>query len=72
MKRFSLQRNEDITGVSGTGKVAEGVLFSNGGAVVQWLSGEHASTVIWPAPNAMESIYAIHGHAGATEIVWED
>lgn len=30
MRRFELHREEDVSGVSGTGVVAEGVAFSDG------------------------------------------
>lgn len=72
MKLFTLVRREDVTGVSGTGVVAEGVLFGDGSAVTRWLSGPYHSTVIWPAPNAFEAINKIHGHDGKTVIEWSE
>lgn len=66
MRTFHLQRDEDVSGVSGTGIVAEGVEFSDGSVVIRW-AGEHRSTVVWPG---IESVEAIHGHGGATRIVW--
>jgi hypothetical protein len=68
VKRFELVRHEDITGVTGTGVVAEGVQWSNGQVTVCW-RGEHSSIVIWPS---MEDAMAIHGYDGATEAVWRD
>ncbi|GAA0695206.1 hypothetical protein GCM10010193_57430 [Kitasatospora atroaurantiaca] len=68
MRRFVLDRAVDVSGVSGTGLVAEGVLFSAGTAVVQWL-GDRPSTVVWPSLEMAESI---HGHGGATTIRWVD
>jgi hypothetical protein len=68
VKRFIIRRHEDVTGLSGTGDVAEGVVFSDGSAAVRW-NGEHRSTVFWERE---ESIVAIHGHVGKTEIVWLD
>jgi hypothetical protein len=68
VKRFELVRHEDITGVTGTGVVAEGVQWSNGQVTVCW-RGEHSSIVVWPS---MEDAMAIHGHDGATEAVWRD
>lgn len=65
MKRIELHRVEDISGVSGTGKVAEGVEFSDGTVVIRWIVGRHRSTVVWPNLAAVE---AIHGHGGATVI----
>jgi len=64
---FELHRDEDKSGISGTGVVAEGVLFSDGPVALRWIIGEHRSTVIWPCIAAVE---AIHGHGGKTRIVW--
>jgi len=44
-RTFVLHRDEDVSGVSGTGVVAEGVVFSDGAVVVRWL-GKHASTTV--------------------------
>lgn len=57
-------RNEDPTGVSGTGPVAEGVEFSDGKVAIRWM-GRYQSTVIW---DSIEAAVAIHGHDGKTEI----
>jgi hypothetical protein len=35
---FTLRRDEDVSGVSGTGVVLEGTLFSTGTVVVHWLT----------------------------------
>lgn len=68
-RRFELHRDLDHTGVSGTGVVAEGVLFSNGNVVVSWL-GEHATVTTYP--KGLATVEAVHGHGGATRIVWID
>lgn len=70
MRMFQLHRDLDISGVSGTGIVAEGVEFSDHTVVLVWLSGQHASTVFWP--DGIESVEAIHGHGGSTRVVWLD
>lgn len=69
MRRFHLQRDTDVSGVSGTGKVAEGVLFSDGAVALRWVTGDYRSTVCWCSIRGVE---AIHGHGGATRIVWDD
>lgn len=66
MKFFWLQRNIDVSGTSGTGLVAEGVVFSNGWCALHWLS-PITSVAYYQSINELE---AIHGHNGATEIVW--
>jgi hypothetical protein len=38
MRRFVMHRTYDVSGVSGTGIVLEGVLFSTGIVVVHWLT----------------------------------
>lgn len=68
-RRFELHRDTDHTGVSGTGVVAEGVLFRNGNVVVSWL-GEHATVTTYP--QGMATVEAVHGHGGSTRIVWID
>jgi len=70
MRRFVLQRDEDVTGISGTGVVAEGLLFSNDIAVLQWL-GPWPTSVVWHV-EGMKSIEHVHGHSGSTQIVWLD
>ncbi|MFI7010009.1 hypothetical protein [Streptomyces sp. NPDC050145] len=68
-RRFVLRRRVDVSGVSGTGDVADGVLWADGTASIRW-RGEHPSVVFWDRGRV--SVEAIHGHQGATEIVWLD
>lgn len=69
-RRFQLRRDTDVTGVSGTGVVAEGIEFSNGVVALQWLS-EFPTSVVFHQ-RGMESVEAVHGHGGATKIEWLD
>lgn len=69
MMTFELHRDEDETGISGTGVVAQGVVWADGTVAMRWIVGEHRSTVIWPDIDAVE---AIHGHGGRTRIVWRE
>lgn len=66
-RTFVLRRHVDPTGISGTGVVAEGIEFTDGTVVIRWTAGDHHSTVMWPD---LESVEAIHGHGGATQIEW--
>ncbi|MFD7157922.1 hypothetical protein ACXJJ3_08905 [Kribbella sp. WER1] len=59
-------RHRDVSGVSGTGVVAQVVKLGNGKFVLGWL-GKHPSTTIW---DTLEGIFAVHGHDGATVIHW--
>ncbi|MFI0914184.1 hypothetical protein [Streptomyces abikoensis] len=68
-RRFVLQRYRDISGISGVGTVADGVLWPDGTASVRW-RGEHPSIVFWDRGRV--SVERIHGHQGATEVVFLD
>lgn len=69
LRRFHFERTQDISGVSGTGNVAEGCLFlDTGQVVVHWL-GSHGSINIY---NSMEDVEYVHGHSGCTKIVFDD
>lgn len=68
MRRFRLVREHDVSGVSGTGVVAEGVQFADGACCIRW-GGDHRSTVVW---DSVTDALAIHGHGGATHIEWVD
>lgn len=68
MRRFVLVRNQDPSGVSGTGLVVEGVQFSDGTVAMRWLS-PHSSSVVF---GSIESVEIVHGHQGKTTISWLD
>jgi hypothetical protein len=61
-RTFKVMRNTDVSGVSGAGHVADGVLFGDGTTVLRWRS-EHRSTAVY---EDFETMRAIHGHDGAT------
>jgi len=67
-RTFVLHRDEDVSGVSGTGVVAEGAVFSDGIVVVRWL-GKHASTTVW---SSIDDVVAINGHDGRTQVVYDE
>lgn len=68
-RRFELHRDLDVTGISGTGVVADGVDFPDGLVVVHW-RGRRPSTVTWQG--GISDVVAVHGHGGHTRIVWLD
>jgi len=68
MRRFLLVRDEDISGMSGTGHVAQGVEFWDGACVIRWMT-EVRSTGIY---NNVEEVEYVHGHEGRTRIEWID
>ena len=67
MKIFYLKREEDESGISGTGRVAQGFVFDNGKVAVTWLS-EHPSVTVY---DSIGEVHAIHGHGGKTVIEME-
>ena len=67
-RRFVLRRNEDISGVSGTGHVADGVLFPDGTTVIRWRT-KHRSTTVY---ESLGDCIRIHGHGGATRVGFID
>lgn len=68
MIRFYLQRNQDATGVSGTGRVGEGVVFRDGTCVMRWMT-EVSSTVFY---KSIDDVEYIHGHGDSTVIEFID
>lgn len=64
MKVFYLKRTEDESGISGTGRVAQGFIFDNGKVALTWLS-EHPSVTIY---DNIGEVHAIHSHGGKTEV----
>lgn len=69
-RAFVLQRDEDISGVSGTGIVAGGVVFHDGTVALRWYSDWPTSVVFHE--RGIESVEKIHGHDGRTRIVWQE
>jgi len=68
MRRFTLVRTEDVSGVSGTGPVVEGIQFSNGEVVLRWTTALSSIGIY----NCIETVLKIHGHDGRMEIEWFD
>jgi hypothetical protein len=70
LRRFLLQRDVDVTGISGTGTVCEGVEFSDGTVALRWTSDWPTSVVFHD--RGMAAVEAVHGHNGKTRIVFLD
>jgi len=74
MRTFILDREVDVTGISGSGVVAEGVEFSDGITVVRWLpAGTARPTEVKPTTVIFDNIthvLALHGHNGSTKVVY--
>lgn len=59
---FVLARHSDPSGISGTGLVCEGVVWTGGCVTLHWLTD-------WPSVatfDSLEAVLAVHGHGGAT------
>jgi len=65
---FSLQRDHDESGVSGTGVVAYGVKWPhpNSKVTLAWVAGAHQSVAVY---DSIRDVEAIHGHGGNTHII---
>lgn len=68
LRRFHFDRKCDVSGVSGCGVVASGVMWDDGKVAIHW-EGTHSSINIY---NSIEDMIYIHGHNGSTTIVWDD
>lgn len=68
MRRFMLIRNEDTTGTSGVGHVADGVVFDDGTVAMRWRT-ETRSTALY---DSIEAVTKIHGHDGKTVVSYHD
>lgn len=68
-KRFRLLRDDDETGVSGTGEVAQGVLFSDGWFALHWIREPARMTTVY---NDLDRMIQVHGHGGKTRIDFID
>lgn len=68
-RRFVVQRDVDETGVSGTGRVVEGVQFEDGRIAYRWCVKPARSTGSF---DSIEEMLEIHGHDGNTRVEWVD
>ena len=68
MRRFELIRETDVTGVSGTGMVAGGVVWGDGRVAMRWFTDIN-STVLY---DSIDDVEYIHGHDGRTKVRWVD
>ena len=65
MQEFYLSRDEDVSGTSGTGIVARGIVLPSGKCVLEWTSF-HTSIALY---NNVQDVESIHGHGGKTKVV---
>jgi len=78
-KFFTLHRQDDETGVSGTGVVAWGVRWPDGSASLRWF-GKTASFINYEGVMSTtelerrgdEHVKCVHGHSGKTVLRWRE
>ena len=71
-KRFVLYREEDATGVSGTGVVATGIVWPDGHAALRWKADDReaaSSTSVW---TSVADLMRVHGHGGLSKLFYLD
>lgn len=66
MKTFYLQRNVDVSGVSGTGIIAYGVILPSGKVVMEWVT-TYGSIAIY---ETIHEVQVLHAHKGSTLIIY--
>lgn len=68
IRRFHIKRDIDVSGISGTGIVADGIQWHDGMCTIHW-RGKH------PTDNthlSLQSVMDIHCHEGASKIIFDD
>ena len=70
VKTFSLVRKADVSGVSGTGIVADGALFPDGKVALCWRKSGPTGITNVIVYDAIADVETIHGHNGQTVIEW--
>lgn len=68
IKKFHLRRDEDESGVSGTGIVAVGVILPSNRCIIEWCSKKTPANSLGIYDN-MEDVRAVHSHDGKTKII---
>jgi hypothetical protein len=66
---FVLRRHVDVSGVSGTGVIADGAEWPDGTASIRW-RGEHPKIDF--ADRGVPTLHFVHGHSGSTEVEYLD
>lgn len=68
MRRFQLIRSEDVSGCSGCGVVAEGVLWTAGHVSTTWLVDPFSENRY----SSLAALLKVHGHVGRTVVQFLD
>lgn len=71
MRMFKVIRNQDESGISGTGHVIDGVVFDDGTTVIKWLS-DRSSIAIYKTFEDFKFLHIDSHPTNDTEIVFYD
>ena len=73
MRTFEMIRGDDESGVSGTGKVLEGVVFSDGPCVIRWVTELNGrSEARYESFSAFVAIHITSHASNKTKVVFSD
>jgi hypothetical protein len=73
MRRFTMRRQQDVSGVSGVGSVLEGVLFSTGVVVIHWLTPPPRGSIsVFDSMEQFLSIHVLPHPENGTVMTYED
>ena len=64
---FQLVRHTDVSGVRGTGTLADGVEWPDGAVILRW-RGRWPVTSVWEG--GLDALLAVHGQGGRTQVHW--
>ena len=67
LRKFHVERDEDVSGLSGTGIVAVGVMYPTGRCIMEWTTPIKSLTEY----HSIAELEALHGHEGRTRVVWD-
>lgn len=67
---FNLVRYDDVSDVSGTGIVAQGVQARDGAVAIRWCVPTLPAT--WNLFDSIEDLLLLNGHNGRTVVKWAD
>ena len=71
MKAFKMIRKADESGVSGIGKVLEGIVFSDGQTVIKWCVKDKPNSIaIYPTYEAFKLIHIDSHPTNETEVIF--
>jgi hypothetical protein len=67
-RKIALYRKEDVSGNSGCGYIATGLIFPSGFVIVEWLSVEKSMEFC----HSVAQLEKLHSHDGRTEVRYLD